>query len=92
MEVLGSGACGVVFRAVNKNENKEYAVKRIQLKGIKDYYQNMVKEEINSLVQLRNCAQIVGYNDVWYESVKVELQVSFFEIFKLIENQFFTCL
>jgi serine/threonine protein kinase len=77
LEVVGSGAFGIVFRAVNKNDNKEYAVKRIQLKGNIDYYQIKVNEEIKSLVQLRNCAQIVGYHEVWYESVKIEFQVSF---------------
>ncbi len=89
MGLLGSGGFGVVFRALNLEDKMEYAVKRIQLGNEND--KNKVREEIRSLAQLRNCAQIVGYNHVWYESVKIELQVSFCNCI-VIENQFFICL
>ena len=52
-EIIGEGAYGKVYRAINKNDNKEYAVKVIEVRRFK---QNKKLEEctVNEINILTN--------------------------------------
>ncbi len=78
LEVIGYGAFGVVFRAKNILDNMEYAVKRIQFKNESE--KKKIESEIKSLAQFSKCPHIVGYNRVWFETVKFDWQVSLWSL------------
>jgi serine/threonine protein kinase len=56
----GSGSFGYVFRAIDRNTNKEVAIKRSQKVG------NLISREFEILREVEECEQCVKLLDIFY--------------------------
>ena len=65
-EVIGEGAYGKVYRAVNKLDNKEYAVKVIEVKKFQTNkkLEECTVNEINILTNIEHHKHIIRYFDM----------------------------
>jgi serine/threonine protein kinase len=62
IENIGSGMYGEVYKALNKSENKYYAIKRLNFKDISDKEKNSINKEV-SILQKLNHPNILSYKD-----------------------------
>ena len=65
-EIIGEGAYGKVYRAINKNDNKEYAVKVIEVRRFKENkkLEECTVNEINILTNIEKHEHIIKYIDM----------------------------
>lgn len=65
-EVIGEGAYGKVYRAINKVDNKEYAVKVIEVKKFQSNkkLEECTVHEINILTNIEKNSHIITYFDM----------------------------
>ena len=66
-EELGKGGFGSVYKVINKNDNKIYAIKRVSIKGLKQKDLDFIKNEANILSSIEN-ENIVKYYESFYEN------------------------
>ena len=66
MQELGKGGFGSVYKVMNKNDNKIYAIKRVSIKGINQKDLDYIKNEANILSSIEN-ENIVKYYESFYE-------------------------
>lgn len=69
VEVIGYGGFGVVYRAVSKEDGRDYAIKVIHLISKSDYV-NM-EREIRLLKKLKGCPYIVQYHESFFHKRKL---------------------
>ena len=65
-EELGKGGFGSVYKVINKNDNKIYAIKRVSIKGLNQKDLDYIKNEANILSSIEN-ENIVKYYESFYE-------------------------
>jgi len=63
---LGKGGFGSVYKVINKNDNKIYAIKRIEIKGLNQKELEFIQNEANILSNIEN-ENIVKYHESFYE-------------------------
>jgi len=63
---LGNGGFGSVYKVINKNDNKIYAIKRLSIKGLNQKDLEYIKNEANILSNIEN-ENIVKYYESFYE-------------------------
>ena len=63
---LGKGGFGSVYKVINKNDNKIYAIKRIEIKGLNRKELEFIQNEANILSNIEN-ENIVKYHESFYE-------------------------
>ena len=61
-DIIGQGRYGEVFKALNKSENKYYAIKRLNFKDISDKEKKSITKEVSILKNL-NHPNILSYKD-----------------------------
>ena len=61
-ENIGSGMYGRVYKALNKSENKFYAIKRLNFKDISAKEEKSINKEVSILREL-NHPNILSYKD-----------------------------
>ena len=66
-EELGKGGFGSVYKVINKNDNKIYAIKRVSIKGLNQKDLDFIKNEANILSSIEN-ENIVKYYESFYEN------------------------
>lgn len=88
INVLGSGAFGVVFEAKHKIDEVHYAVKRVTIPAQKEKRERFMRE-IRALSKL-NHNGIVGYFNAWIEEPPIGWQESQDKLRKLEPTESFT--
>ena len=65
-EIIGEGAYGKVYRAINKNDSREYAVKVIEVRRFKKNKKldECTVNEINILTNIEKNEHIIKYIDM----------------------------
>ena len=61
-DIIGQGRYGEVFKALNKTENKYYAIKRLNFKDISDKEKKSITKEVSILKNLKH-PNILSYKD-----------------------------
>jgi serine/threonine protein kinase len=89
IENIGSGMYGEVYKALNKSENKYYAIKRLNFKDISDKEKNSINKEV-SILQKLNHPNILSYKDSFIDRDNYYSIVTNFceggDIYKQIQN------
>eukprot|EP00294_Goniomonas_avonlea_P007754 CAMPEP_0114541278 /NCGR_PEP_ID=MMETSP0114-20121206/1221_1 /TAXON_ID=31324 /ORGANISM="Goniomonas sp, Strain m" /LENGTH=1701 /DNA_ID=CAMNT_0001725507 /DNA_START=110 /DNA_END=5215 /DNA_ORIENTATION=- len=67
VEPLGKGGFGSVFRARNRLDGREYAVKKIRLRPGKDSQKSRVMREAKTMARLSHHQNVVRYYQAWIE-------------------------
>ena len=62
IENIGQGAHGQVLKAINKKENKLYAIKRLNFKDISEKERKNIEKEVKLLKELKH-PNIISYKD-----------------------------
>ena len=62
IESIGQGMYGQVFKAINKKENKYYAIKRLNFKDINEKEKKQINNEV-SLIKNLNHPNVISYKD-----------------------------
>lgn len=98
IDIIGSGMYGRVYKALNKLENKYYAIKRLNFKDISEKEKKSINKEISMLKDL-NHPNVLSYKDSFIDQDNYYNIVTAFcgggDISQIIEkhkekNEFFT--
>ena len=73
---LGKGGFGSVYKVINKNDNKIYAIKRISIKGLSQKELDFIKNEANIISDIDN-ENIVKYHDSFYDDDYLNIVMDF---------------
>ena len=86
---LGKGGFGSVYKVINKNDNKIYAIKRLSIKGLNQKDLEYIKNEANILSNIEN-ENIVKYYESFYEDDSFNIVMDYCEFGDLrkILNEF----
>ena len=68
-EIIGKGMYGKVYKALNKKENKYYAIKCLNIKDITEKERHNIETEVNLLKELKH-PNIVLYKDSFIDQNK----------------------
>ena len=75
---LGKGGFGSVYKVINKNDNKIYAIKRISIKGLNQKELDFIKNEANIISNIDN-ENIVKYHESFYDDDYLNIVMDFCE-------------
>ena len=75
---LGKGGFGSVYKVINKNDNKIYAIKRISIKGLNQKELDFIKKEANIISNIDN-ENIVKYHESFYDDDYLNIVMDFCE-------------
>ena len=75
---LGKGGFGSVYKVINKNDNKIYAIKRISIKGLSQKELDFIKNEANIISDIDN-ENIVKYHESFYDDDYLNIVMDFCE-------------
>ncbi|KAI3648507.1 hypothetical protein MP228_006361 [Amoeboaphelidium protococcarum] len=81
LECLGKGAYGVVYRAINRIDGMEYAIKKIKLKTSSDpakrfYYEDKLLREVQAFARISDHPNVLRYYSAWTECAPVDYALS----------------
>ena len=90
IENIGSGMYGQVYKALNKKENKFYAIKRLNFKDINEKEKKQINNEVSLIKNLKH-PNVISYKDSFNDVDNYfNIITTFYEggdIYKKIQNQ-----
>ena len=90
IENIGQGMYGQVYKAINKKENKFYAIKRLNFKDINEKEKKQINNEVSLIKNLKH-PNVISYKDSFNDVDNYFNIVTTFceggDIYKKIQNQ-----
>ena len=90
IEIIGQGMYGKVYKALNKKENKYYAIKRLNFKDINEKEKKQINNEVSLIKNLKH-PNVISYKDSFNDVDNYfNIITTFYEggdIYKKIQNQ-----